>query len=219
MGEQTGLRERKKQRTYEAISDTALALFAEHGYDQVSVTRVAEAAEVSRRTLFSYFPTKEDLIVSRMADHETESARVVRARPAGQSPLTALREHHLDGLARRDPITGLTDLEPALVLYRIILGTPSLVGGMFRFKANGEQALAEALRDTAGLSDLAARLAATQIMSVMWLLLLDNRERVVAGTRVDDAYPDAVAAAELAFDQLAGGLGAVLGVGAEPAGR
>ncbi|WNV88645.1 TetR family transcriptional regulator [Umezawaea sp. Da 62-37] len=212
MSEQTGLRERKKRRTYENISDTALALFAEHGYDQVSITQVAEAAEVSRRTLFSYFPTKEDLIVCRLADHETESARVVRARPAGLSPLTALREHYLDGLARRDPITGLSELEPALVLYRVILGTPSLVGGMFKFKENGERALAAALRETADLSELTARLAAAQIMAVTWMLSLDNRERVLAGTGVDDAYPDAVAAAEQGFDQLAGGLGAALGV-------
>ncbi|PRY38135.1 TetR/AcrR family transcriptional regulator [Umezawaea tangerina] len=210
MSEQTGLRERKKLRTYQAISDTALALFAEHGYDQVSITQVAEAAEVSRRTLFSYFPTKEDLVISRMADHETEAGRVVRNRPPDQPPLAALRTHYLDGLSRRDPITGLTDLEPALVLYRVILGTPSLVAGMFKFKVNGEEALAAALHETAALPTLTAKLAATQIMAVMWMLSLDNRERVVAGTCSDDLYPHAVAAAEQGFTQLANGLGTLL---------
>ena len=77
-----GLRERKKQRTHAAISEAAIALFLEHGFNQVSVAQVAEAAEVSKRTLFAYFPTKEDLVVHRLADHETEFARVVRARPA-----------------------------------------------------------------------------------------------------------------------------------------
>jgi len=204
-----GLRERKKQRTHDTISNTAIALFLEHGYDQVSITQVADAAEVSRRTLFSYFPTKEDLVTHRLADHETESARVVRGRPPGQSPLDALREHYLDGLARRDPITGLTDLEPALMLYRLVLSSPSLAGGMSKFKDNGERALAEALRDTAGLPDLTARLAAAQIMAVVWTLSLANREAVVAGSGADDVYPDAVAAAEAGFAQLAGGLGVV----------
>ncbi|HWO65634.1 MAG TPA: TetR family transcriptional regulator [Umezawaea sp.] len=209
MTQPNGLRERKKQRTHDTISNTAIALFLEHGYDQVSITQVADAAEVSRRTLFSYFPTKEDLVTHRLADHETESARVVRGRPPGQSPLDALREHYLDGLARRDPITGLTDLEPALMLYRLVLSSPSLAGGMSKFKDNGERALAEALRDTAGLPDLTARLAAAQIMAVVWTLSLANREAVVAGSGADDVYPDAVAAAEAGFAQLAGGLGVV----------
>ena len=209
MTQPNGLRERKKQRTHDTISNTAIALFLEHGYDQVSITQVADAAEVSRRTLFSYFPTKEDLVTFRLSDHETESARVVRARPSGQTPLEALREHHLDALARRDPITGLTDLEPALQLFRLIMTTPSLLESMLTFKANGERALAEALRDTAGLADLPSRLAAAQVMAVVWTLALENQRRIVEGEVADDVYPDAVAAAELGFGQLARGLGVV----------
>ncbi|MFD9734980.1 TetR/AcrR family transcriptional regulator [Umezawaea sp. NPDC059074] len=209
MTESNGLRERKKKRTHETILNAALALFVEHGFDQVSITQVADAAEVSRRTLFSYFPTKEDLVTFRMSDHETESARVVRARPPGQAPLEALREHHLDALARRDPITGLTDLEPALQLFRLIMTTPSLLESMLTFKANGERALAEALRDTAGLADLPSRLAAAQVVAVVWTLALENQRRIVGGEVADDVYPDAVAAAELGFGQLAGGLGVV----------
>src|ERR1041384_7757078 len=82
MTTEPGLRERKRQRTHAAISEAAIGLFLRHGYDQVSVAQVAEAAEVSRRTLFAYFPAKEDLVVHRFADHETESARVTLARPA-----------------------------------------------------------------------------------------------------------------------------------------
>src|SRR3954468_6075529 len=77
----TGLRERKRARTHAAISEAAIALFLERGFDHVSVAQVAEAAEVSKRTLFAYFPAKEDLVVHRFADHETEAARVVGPRP------------------------------------------------------------------------------------------------------------------------------------------
>ena len=87
----TGLRERKKKRTHETILNAALALFVEHGFDQVSITQVADAAEVSRRTLFSYFPTKEDLVTFRLSDHETESARVVRARRCRATTCHAVR--------------------------------------------------------------------------------------------------------------------------------
>ncbi|GAA1534328.1 hypothetical protein GCM10009730_49500 [Streptomyces albidochromogenes] len=57
----SGLRERRKQRTYRVISDAAIALFLEKGFDEVSVAEVAAAAEISKPTLFRYFPAKEDL--------------------------------------------------------------------------------------------------------------------------------------------------------------
>lgn len=201
-----GLRERKKQRTHAAISDAAIRLFLEHGFNQVSVAQVAEAAEVSKRTLFAYFPAKEDLVVHRLADHETETARVVRARPPGTAPLTALREHFLKGLRERDPITGLNDAPPVRRLHRMILDTPSLVARMDRFKTGAERALAQALRETAGTPELTARLAAVQIVAVQWALAQDNAERLAYGEPADARYAGAVAAAEHAFALLENGL-------------
>jgi DNA helicase IV len=75
-----GLRERKRLRMYREVSETAIGLFLERGFDAVSVAEVAAAAEISKPTLFRYFPTKEDLVLHRFADHETEPARVVAAR-------------------------------------------------------------------------------------------------------------------------------------------
>ncbi len=201
-----GLRERKKQRTHAAISEAAITLFLEHGFNQVSVAQVAEAAEVSKRTLFAYFPAKEDLVVHRLADHETESARVVRARPPRTTPLTALREHFFKGLRERDPITGLNDHPQILELTRMILDTPSLVARMERFKAGAERALAEALRETADTPELTARLAAVQIVAVQWSLAQDNTARVTYGEPADERYPGAVADAEHAFALLENGL-------------
>jgi AcrR family transcriptional regulator len=205
--DQPGLRERKKQRTHTAISEAAIALFLRHGFDQVSVAQVAEAAEVSKRTLFAYFPAKEDLVVHRVADHETEQARVVRGRPARTTPLDALRENYLDGLRRRDPVTGLNDRPDILALVRMILGTPALVARMDRFRTGAERALAEALRETAGAPDLTARLAAAQLVAVHWALMLDNAARLADGEAADARYPGAVSDAEHAFALLARGLG------------
>ncbi|MGW5231479.1 TetR/AcrR family transcriptional regulator [Streptomyces nodosus] len=204
-----GLRERKKQRTHAAISEAAIALFLEHGFTQVSVAQVAEAAEVSKRTLFAYFPTKEDLVVHRLADHETEAARVVRARPTDTAPLAALREHFLRGLRERDPITGLNDRPEVRALNRMILDTPSLVARMERFMTGAERALAEALRETAAAGELTARLAAVQIVAVQWALAQDNAERLAYGEPAAERYPGAVQDAELAFALLENGLSAV----------
>ena len=58
----SGLRERKKQATRIAIRDAAMALFDEHGFAQTTFDRIAEAADVSRATVFTYFPTKEEIV-------------------------------------------------------------------------------------------------------------------------------------------------------------
>ncbi|MFF4398258.1 TetR family transcriptional regulator [Streptomyces sp. NPDC001480] len=204
----TGLRERKRARTHAAISDAAIALFLEHGFDQVSVAQVAEAAEVSKRTVFAYFPTKEELVIHRLADHETEAARVVRARPPAVGPLSALRDHFMAGLRDRDPITGLNDVPQILALTRMILRTPALRTRMVRFDEGAERALAEALRDTAEVPALTARLAAGQMVGAQRLLSMDNFQAVAGGRSADDRYPEAVADAEHAFTLLSEGLAA-----------
>ncbi|MEW5354064.1 TetR/AcrR family transcriptional regulator [Streptomyces sp. 16-176A] len=202
-----GLRERKKQKTRAAISDAAIALFLEHGFHQVSVAQVAEAAEVSKRTLFAYFPTKEDLVVHRLADHETELARVVRAREPGTGPLAAVRAHFLRGLRERDPITGLNDHPQVVRLTRMIFDSPALVARMEGFKAGAERALALALRETADTPELTARLAAVQIVAVQWALAQDNARRLADGQPADARHAGAVADAEHAFALLENGLG------------
>ncbi|NGO07915.1 TetR family transcriptional regulator [Streptomyces sp. HC44] len=197
----TGLRERKKRRMYQDVSEVAIGLFLERGFDAVSVAEIAAAAEISKPTLFRYFPAKEDLVLHRFADHEDEAARVVDERAEGQSPLEALRVHFLDGLERCDPVTGLNDAEPVLAFHRLLYGTPSLVARLSGFLERSEAALARALG-----GDLEARLAAGQIVAVRRILAMENVRRMTAGERAEEVRADAVAAAELAFRQLTTGL-------------
>lgn len=140
---ETGLRERKKQRMYQTVSDTAIRLFLEKGFDAVSVAEVAAAAEISKPTLFRYFPAKEDLVLYRFADHEGEAAGIVRQGSA--SPVEALRRHFLDGLERCDPITGLNDHPDVLAYQSLLYGTPALAAGLYGYLERSEAALAEAL--------------------------------------------------------------------------
>ncbi|GLW02454.1 TetR/AcrR family transcriptional regulator [Streptomyces lavendulae] len=205
MTEQLGLRERKKQRTRQTIFEAALRLFLSRGFDDVSIVEIAEAAEVSKRTLFTYFPTKEDLVLQQFADHEDESARVVRARPAGTSPLAALHAHELDALARRDPVTGLTSDPDAVAFARLLSTTASLSERLLRYAGRSIDALAGALEE-AGADELTARLAAVQIVTVLRVLADRNSDRMQAGHPADEVYPEAVAAADRAFLLLGAGL-------------
>ncbi|WP_179255684.1 TetR/AcrR family transcriptional regulator [Streptomyces sp. SS07] len=196
-----GLRERKKRLTYQAVSDAAITMFLERGFDKVSVAEVAAAADISKPTLFRYFPAKEDLVLHRFADHEDEAARVVTGRAPDETPLDALRRHFLDGLDRRDPVTGLCDVPQVLAFLRLLYGTPSLVARLHAYQGRSEAALARALGG--GLSD---RLAAGQIIAVLRILALENWRRIDAGESADRVYAGAVQAAEEAFVQLRTGL-------------
>ncbi|OXY95443.1 TetR family transcriptional regulator [Streptomyces diastatochromogenes] len=206
MGEM-GLRERKKQRMYQDVSDTAVRLFLERGFDAVSVAEVAAAAGISKPTLFRYFPAKEDLVLHRIADHETEAARVVAQ---AADPLDALRRNFLDGLERCDPVTGLNDHPAVLAFHRLLYGTPALVARVYGYLERSEAALAEALG-----GGLDARLAAGQIIAVQRILALENWRRIAAGEGVERVRPDAVEAAERAFGRLAAGLPGLTGQSSE----
>src|SRR3954449_6239292 len=87
-----GLRERKKLRTRQLIADTARRLFAERGFEHVTVAEVAREAEVAQATVFNYFPTKEDLFYSRLEAFEDELLAALRRRPAGTSVAAAFAE-------------------------------------------------------------------------------------------------------------------------------
>src|SRR5262245_19533193 len=106
MSASPGLRERKKQRTRELITEAAWRLFAERGFDAVTVADVASAADVSSATVFNYFGTKEDLVYGRMEAFEEELLGTIRERPAGDSILDAFSRFVLQKrglLAETDP--------------------------------------------------------------------------------------------------------------------
>jgi AcrR family transcriptional regulator len=87
----TGLRERKKQRTREAIIDAALGLFAERGFERTTVADIAEAADIAPRTFFGYFPAKEDVVFH---DFDTIFAGLdhrLKARKPGETAIDAMR--------------------------------------------------------------------------------------------------------------------------------
>ncbi|MFE9045557.1 TetR/AcrR family transcriptional regulator [Streptomyces sp. NPDC007818] len=197
MSESTGLRARKKERTRDAIGDAAVTLFLERGFDHVSVNDVAAAAEVSKPTLFRYFPTKEDLVLHRFADHQGEAARVVRDRESGIEPVTALHQHFRAGLDRYDPVTGLNDHPEVVAFHRMVFATPSLAARLTRYQIEDEEALADALG-----AGIRARLLAAQVLAVQRVLARANWQKIADGRTARDVHPEAVSDADQAFDRL-----------------
>ncbi|MEV8324365.1 TetR/AcrR family transcriptional regulator [Kitasatospora sp. NPDC056731] len=205
----SGLRERKKERTRRAISEAAIALFLEHGFDPVPVADVAAAAEVSKPTLFSYFSTKEDLVVHRFADHQDQAAGVVRGRAAGETVLAALHRDFLDGLARRDPITGLNDDPRVLAFSDLVYSTPSLKARGAEYLARAEQSLARALHEAPDLAPprrLTAPLLAAQVTATQRVLAEHNWHRIRDdGQTADELHFEAATNADRAFELLTAG--------------
>ena len=92
-----GLRERKKRRTRESIAAAAHRLFVERGYHATTLPDIAEAADVSTRTIFAYFPSKEDILFSGFAETIDDLAQALAHRPAGVQTLDVVRDFILSG--------------------------------------------------------------------------------------------------------------------------
>lgn len=87
-----GLRERKKQRTHETIERVALRLFDQHGYANTTLEDIAEAADVSRGTIFSYFDSKEDILFGEETTRLEQLEQMLEHRPGGTSTIDTLLE-------------------------------------------------------------------------------------------------------------------------------
>ncbi|MDJ0382810.1 TetR family transcriptional regulator [Streptomyces sp. G-G2] len=200
-----GLRETKKQRTRQQLAGTALELFLERGFDAVSVADVAAAAEVSKPTLFRYFPSKEDLVLDRFADHQDEAARIVRERPVGQTPVEALHAHFIAALAAHDPITGISDHPNVIAFQRLLYSTSSLEARIAHYTAREVELLADVL-EAESAEALPARLAALYLVTARHELGRANWRRIEGGQSAAEAQEAAAAEADAAFATLAQGL-------------
>src|ERR687889_2752123 len=122
-----GLRERKKQQTRQLIADTARRLFAERGFDAVTVVEVARAADVSEATVFNYFPTKEDLLYSGLEAFEEELMSAIRDRAPGESVLDAFARFVLRPRGLLAARAGDDAAERLVAITRVITESPALL--------------------------------------------------------------------------------------------
>lgn len=206
MAEVMGLRERKKQQTARRIYRTAVALFVERGFDNVSVQEVADAAEVSKMTVFNYFGTKEDLVFRPVEEHFGDAARAVRERGSGESAVSAVRRHFLEMVENRDPSVGLHSEPFARQVRGLVMETPVLMERAFLAAQKGTRDLAAALAEETGDLTLATIAAAT-LSAARNALVEEHHRRVDAGESVESVAADAPRLAERAFALVEQGLG------------
>ncbi|GAA2714721.1 TetR family transcriptional regulator [Streptomyces luteosporeus] len=137
-----GLRERKKRRTRDALIRSALELIARQGYERTTVDEIAAAADVSQRTFFRYFAGKEEVALSVQRMVEEHFFEAVCARPAAESPLTALRTAVLASWDTIDQaIASVVPLELHVATFRTVQETPQLLAAQLRMSAELEDRL------------------------------------------------------------------------------
>ncbi len=184
-----GLRERKKERTRQLIADTAKRLFAERGFEAVTVGEVARAAEVAEATVFNYFPTKEDLFYGRLEAFEEQLLGTIRERAPGESVLAAFsRFLTAQGgvLAFRSPDGDAAATEQLRTMTRVITSSPALLARERQVFDRYTRALTALLaaETGAGADDAEPALAAAAIVALHRTLIDHVRRRALAGATV-----------------------------------
>jgi AcrR family transcriptional regulator len=206
-----GLRERKKERTRRLIADTAWRLFADRGFEQVTVAEVARQAEVAVATVFNYFPTKEDLFFFRLDAFGAYLVDAVATRAAGEPVLVAFRRHLLGsgGLLAQVEAGDLQALERLRTVSRVIADSPALQVREQQAFARTADALAARLAAETGApaDDLRPQAAANALIGVQRALVEYTRRRVLADEEPGLLATDVRRLSEDAFALLAQGLG------------
>jgi len=201
-----GLRDRKKQQTRQLIAETALRLFARSGFDSVTVSQIARAANVSEGTVFNYFQTKESLVYHRMEDYETALLQAVRQRQPGEPVLTAFRRFVIE---RSPALAAAHASNIVTTTARMIAASAALRAREREIIDSYTQSLAEAIAEETGKppDDSEAWVAANALMGVHRAMLSHARRRALDGPSGDDLAAEIRSQAERALSRLGRGLG------------
>jgi AcrR family transcriptional regulator len=205
MNTQLGRRERKKQQTRELIADTARRLFTERGFDRVTVAEIAREADVAEKTVFNYFPTKEDLFYGGMEVFEAELVDAVRERPVGEPVLDAFRRFVLDSLGR---LANEEMPDVVATAARLVAASRALQAREREIVAHSTDALATLIAQEAKApaDDVEASAAAAALMGVQRALVAYVRAQVLDGRHGPELAAGTRAQAERAFARLETGL-------------
>ncbi|GAA2280287.1 hypothetical protein GCM10010149_25410 [Nonomuraea roseoviolacea subsp. roseoviolacea] len=195
-----GIRERKKQRTRRALIEAALRLFAEKGYEETTLAEIAAEADVSTRTFFSYFASKEDVLLH---DIQTRMERTIAivATHAPDEPLSDLLMRIVRDALGQVADDEDYDAEKARVRIRLVTTVPGLQARALRIMFANQlrlvQALEEAYRGRLGMVEAAAAVGA--LAGAAKLAIVASVER---GDSMEEALAAALRAAEISVRGL-----------------
>ena len=196
----SGLRERKKQRTREAIVEAAMELFAGRGFNGTTVADIAEAAEIAPRTFFSYFPSKDDVVFHDFEDQYALVSSWLSEREPGANTFDALRAGIANSLAELG--NAGPDLEWKTLRHKLVRENDSLAAHSDYLHGKFAELVSESVAEDLGdaPSDLRPRLVAAAMMAAM---------DVVDEPSEDDASERSRATFESLLAFLQGGLAAL----------
>jgi AcrR family transcriptional regulator len=199
-----GLREQHKQKTRAAISAAATMLFIERGFDQVTISQVAEAAGVAKMTVTNYFPRKENLVFDQADEVIGRLARTIARRAEGESYLAAVHRDYLAELDREDGTSGIT----APGFPALIRSSPALAARGTEIDYARERALGDAIAAAEGTDSPELRLVAAQLAAAHRVLYAEAARRSLAGESRPGIRKALAQAAERVFALLEPSIGA-----------
>ena len=199
-----GLRERKKARTRADIAAAAMELFRERGFDAVTVAEIAQAAGVSEKTVFNYFPAKEDLVRHRGAERMAELVEAVRERPPGESLIEPFRRMTMDFLDEVET----SAVESIVAVPRLVMGSATLRERLFLGWEKEAATLTPLVAERLGLpeDDLEAAVTARALSWAHRLVFRAAFTRLLAGEDQRAVAASLRGEAVRAYDRLARGL-------------
>ncbi|WP_208297779.1 TetR/AcrR family transcriptional regulator [Actinophytocola oryzae] len=196
----TSLRERKKAETRQRIADVATPMFVRRGFDNVTVTEIAEAAGVSKVTVFNYFPRKEDILFDRFPQARELLTGAVEGRGQDETPVSALRRLFVGLAEEGHPLGGFQDRY--VPFWHTVLASPALRARAREAIDEFESHLTTLLTDI----DPTPKLTAALVLATFRAVYSTTATRMLSGEKSADVTPGHIAALEAAFDTLAGGL-------------
>ncbi len=164
MTQEPGLRERKKKQTANRIETAAMDLFEKHGFDATTIDDIATAADISSRTFFHYFPTKEDVVLGDYAARLSRVTESLKEQPVDSLPWTAL------GVAFAEVANDYEVQHQQLRRrFQIMMTTGSVFARNLQLQAGWEDAVTEALEERMNLrsDDILPRLMAASALGAM----------------------------------------------------
>jgi AcrR family transcriptional regulator len=207
-----GLRETKKLATRQEIADTAMRLFVERGFDRVTVSEVAAAAGVSEKTIYNYFPTKEDLFFDEVPRREAAIVAAIRGRAPGESIIAALRRMQVGECPRL--------CSPGFAVFaRVIEDSKALQAKELEVMARFAQVVADTVQEELGVDERDARIAASLLVGIHRHIFRSARKRALEGVHGPTAVRRLRADLERAYELIEHGLGGLESTHSQTAAR
>jgi AcrR family transcriptional regulator len=194
-----GLRERKKARTRHLIAAVAARLFAEHGYEQVSVSDIAREAEVAEQTVYNYFQTKEQLVTDRDQQISDRMVDLIKTRAPGVSAAAAVRDFVL---ASVDAIPRISREMWRGELGYLAAVSPTIHRLSLEMADRQADAIAAAIRETTPVPAEVAKLQGIALAGIFQIIITEAGQRTLNGQSQQQIADELHPAMQTLLDEL-----------------